>query len=76
MALTAYLMQSVLALAVFGGLRLYDMLSTASALLVVAAIWTVLLIGCPLWLRAFRIGPAEWLWRSLTYGRLQPARSP
>lgn len=25
-----------------------------------------------LWLRAFRFGPAEWLWRSLTYGRLQP----
>ena len=75
MALTAYLMQSVLALAVFGGLRLYDGLSTAAALLVVAAIWTILLIACPLWLRAFRIGPAEWLWRSAAYGRIQPVRT-
>jgi len=25
-----------------------------------------------LWLKVFRFGPAEWLWRSLTYGRLQP----
>jgi uncharacterized protein len=26
------------------------------------------------WLRYFRFGPAEWLWRSLTYWRLQPIR--
>ena len=26
------------------------------------------------WLRRFRFGPAEWLWRSATYGRLQPLR--
>jgi uncharacterized protein len=24
------------------------------------------------WLARFRFGPAEWLWRSLTYGRMQP----
>jgi uncharacterized protein len=74
MTLTAYLLQSALALFVFGGLRLYDRLSTTSALLVVAAIWALLVWLCPLWLRHFRIGPAEWLWRSLTYGRWQPLR--
>jgi uncharacterized protein len=74
MALTAYLLQSALALAVFGGLRLYDRLSSTSALLVVGAIWALTLWLCPLWLRHFRIGPAEWLWRSLTYGRWQPLR--
>jgi uncharacterized protein len=74
MTLTAYLLQSVLALAVFGGLRLYDRLSSTSALIVVAAMWALLLWLCPLWLRHFRIGPAEWLWRSLTYGRWQPLR--
>jgi uncharacterized protein len=26
------------------------------------------------WLARFRYGPMEWLWRSLTYGRLQPMR--
>jgi len=26
------------------------------------------------WLQRFRFGPAEWLWRSLTYGKLQPIR--
>jgi uncharacterized protein len=74
MALTAYLLQSVIALCVFGGLRLYDRLSSTSALLVVAAVWALLLWLCPLWLRHFRMGPAEWVWRSLTYGRLQPLR--
>ncbi|MFW5653474.1 MAG: DUF418 domain-containing protein, partial [Planctomycetota bacterium] len=28
----------------------------------------------PWWLRRFRYGPAEWLWRSMTYGELQPMR--
>jgi len=27
------------------------------------------------WLARFRFGPAEWLWRSLTYGRMQPMRA-
>ncbi|MFB3061688.1 MAG: DUF418 domain-containing protein, partial [Candidatus Binatia bacterium] len=26
------------------------------------------------WLKHFRFGPAEWLWRTLTYGKLQPMR--
>lgn len=76
MALTAYLLQSALGLAVFGALRLYGHLSTASALLVVAGIWAVLLVICPLWLRWFQLGPVEWLWRSLTYGRAQAMRIP
>ena len=70
MALTAYLLQSALALGVFGGLGLYDRLTTTSAMLVVAAIWAIVLAFCPLWLRHFRMGPVEWLWRSLTYARL------
>jgi uncharacterized protein len=74
MALTAYLLQSGLALAIIVHFRLYDRLSTVSALLLVAAIWCVLLVACPLWLRRYRFGPAEWLWRSLSYGRLQPMR--
>jgi uncharacterized protein len=32
------------------------------------------LIVSPIWLTYFRFGPFEWLWRSLTYWRLQPMR--
>jgi hypothetical protein len=29
-----------------------------------------------LWLRFFQYGPLEWVWRSLTYWRLQPFKRP
>jgi uncharacterized protein len=74
MALTGYLLQSLLALVVFAGFGLYGRTSVAGSLLVVAAVWTLLLVGCPWWLRAFRFGPVEWLWRALTYGQAPPFR--
>jgi uncharacterized protein len=43
-------------------------------LLVVLAVWLVLLAVSPIWLRNFRFGPLEWLWRSLTYLERQPMR--
>jgi uncharacterized protein len=75
MALTAYLLQSLLALVVFAGLGLYDRLGSAQAMGVVAGIWAVLLVVCPLWMRAFRFGPVEWLWRTWTYGRRPTLRA-
>jgi uncharacterized protein len=76
MALTNYLSQSVLCLFIFtgAGLALYGQLSRHELYYVVAGIWALQLSWSPLWLRHFRYGPAEWLWRSLTYGRLQPLR--
>jgi uncharacterized protein len=32
-------------------------------------------VSSTLWLKRFRFGPAEWLWRSATYGKLQPMRA-
>lgn len=75
MALTAYLLQSVLALVVFAGFGLYDRLTPAEGMLVVVGIWAVLLVVCPLWMRQFRFGPVEWMWRALTYGTRQPLRA-
>jgi uncharacterized protein len=76
MALTNYLLQSVITSAIFlgWGLGLVGRLDYAGQLLVVLAIWTFQLVVSPLWLARFRFGPAEWLWRSLTYWRLQPMR--
>jgi uncharacterized protein len=34
------------------------------------------LLWSALWLRRFQFGPAEWLWRSLTYGKIQPFLAP
>lgn len=76
MALTNYLSQSVICMFLFtgAGLALYGQLERHELYYVVAAIWIVQLICSPLWLRRFRFGPAEWLWRSLTYWQKQPMR--
>jgi uncharacterized protein len=42
--------------------------------IMVAAMFALQLWLSPLWLRRFRFGPLEWLWRSLTYWRRQPLR--
>ena len=77
MALTNYLTQSVICMLLFtgAGLALYGHLQRYELYYVVVAIWIVQLIWSPLWLRRFRFGPAEWVWRSLTYWQRQPMRS-
>jgi uncharacterized protein len=76
MALTNYLSQSALALFIFtgAGLALYGQMSRLELYYVVVAIWILQLAWSPLWLRHFRYGPAEWVWRTLTYWRRQPLR--
>jgi uncharacterized protein len=76
MALTNYLLHSVAASVLFlgWGIGLAGRFDYAAQLLIVVAMWTVQLVMSPIWLQHFRYGPAEWLWRSLTYGRVQPMR--
>ena len=74
MALTNYIMQSVICtLFFFGyGLNYFAELEFYQLYFVVLAIWIVQLIVSPLWLRYFLFGPLEWVWRSLTYWKRQP----
>jgi uncharacterized protein len=74
MALTAYLLQSLVTTVVFVGWGTYDAWTATSVLVVVGATWALLLVVCPLWLRRYRFGPVEWLWRSWTYRGWQPLR--
>jgi uncharacterized protein len=73
-ALTNYLMQSILCGFLFYGygLGLIGRVSRVESLGVVVAIWLLQLLLSPLWLRFFRMGPVEWLWRSLAEGRARP----
>jgi uncharacterized protein len=77
MAFSNYLFHSIVTSVLFlgWGLGLAGRFDYAQQLLVVAAIWAFQLIVSPLWLARFRFGPAEWLWRSLTYWRAQPMRA-
>jgi uncharacterized protein len=76
MALTNYLLSGAI-----GGWILYGYglgalrsFSLAGLNLLAAAIFIGLLLFSRLWLAAFRFGPGEWLWRSLTYRSRQPLR--
>ena len=71
MALTNYLLQSVVftTLAYSYGMALYGRIPPPRGVLYCAAFFAVQMLLSVLWLRFFPQGPAEWLWRRLTYGR-------
>jgi uncharacterized protein len=76
MAFTNYLMHSVILTTVFYGygLGLYADVPRAWQMAFVVAVIGFQLWFSPIWLKVYRFGPAEWLWRSLTYWRRQPMR--
>jgi uncharacterized protein len=73
MALTNYLMQSVvLSLVFYGfGLGLFGKLDSVQGLGIVIVLFGAQVVFSTYWLKRFRFGPCEWLWRSLTYGQWQ-----
>jgi len=76
MALTNYLMQTIICTTLFygHGFGLFGSVERTGQILIVFSVWAVELLWSPWWLARFRFGPFEWLWRSLTYWRLQPLR--
>ncbi len=78
MALTNYLGQSVICVFLFYGLGLgwYGRVGPTAALGVALVVFATQATVSAWWLRHFHFGPAEWAWRSLTYGRRQLFRSP
>lgn len=75
MAFTNYLTQTLIMTFIFvgtPGLGLFGTVERVDQAKIVMAVWAVQLIWSPLWLSVFRFGPLEWVWRSLTYGKLQP----
>ena len=78
MALSAYLLTSVLCVTVFygHGLGLYGQADRLDQWIVVVAVWAVLLVTAPAWLHRFYVGPMEWLWRWGVQGQRPPWRRP
>jgi uncharacterized protein len=74
MALSNYLTHSIVCTTLFYGygFGLFGRINRTGLSAIVLAIWVFQLWISPLWLARFRFGPAEWLWRSLTYWKLQP----
>jgi uncharacterized protein len=76
MALTNYLSHSIVCTTLFYGygFGLFGTINRTGLAAIVLIIWVAQLLLSPIWLEYFRFGPAEWLWRSLTYGQPQPMR--
>ena len=74
MAFTNYLAHSLVMTTIFYGygFNLYTEIPRFYQMGFVAALIGLQLLYSPWWLQRFRFGPAEWLWRSMTYWRLQP----
>jgi uncharacterized protein len=76
MALSNYLLHSLCGAVIFHGwgFGLYNRLEFPELSYIVLCIWALNITFSLIWLRLFRFGPVEWLWRSLTYLKLQPMR--
>ncbi len=78
MALSNYIMHTLIAVTIFDGWAFgqWGKWRMSEVAILVVSVWALQLALSPIWLRYFRFGPLEWLWRSLTYLRLQPFNRP
>ncbi len=77
MALTNYLMQSLVCTTIFYGYGLgyFEQLPRAWQPLFVIVLFALQVVFSRWWLSHYRYGPMEWLWRWMTYGVRQPMRA-
>lgn len=77
MALTNYLLHSVFYFLLFSGVGLGQAgkIGYSACVPIALGVFLVQVAFSTVWLRYFRFGPMEWLWRSLTYGKRQPWRA-
>jgi len=73
MALTNYLLQSVIANTIFYGygLGLFGQVEPALGIVLTILIFMLQVYFSRYWMKRYHFGPMEWLWRTLTYGKLQ-----
>lgn len=75
-AFSGYILQTLVCTTLFfgHGFGMYGRLERWQQVLVVVGTWVAILVLANLWLARFRMGPLEWLWRAMTYGRLPAMR--
>jgi uncharacterized protein len=75
-ALSNYLGTTVICTLIFDGwgFGLFGRMPFYRLFYLAGAIWAVNLVASAMWLKYFRFGPLEWVWRSLTYWKAQPLR--
>ena len=76
MALTTYLTQSVVCTFLFYsfGLRWFGRVGYTGMFAITVVLFSIQMAASTWWLKRYRFGPVEWLWRTLTYGRAPAMR--
>ncbi len=76
MALTNYLLQSIISIFIFygAGLGYGQSIGPVYFIPIVFGIYILQIIFSNFWFRYFQYGPMEWIWRQLTYGRRLPLK--
>lgn len=76
MALTNYLLQSIIAAVLFHsyGFGLFGKVEVWQSIVLTLIVFALQVMFSRWWLSQFQFGPFEWLWRSLTYLKLQPMK--
>lgn len=74
LALTNYIMQTVISIFLFFGFgfSLFGVLERYELLYVCLGVWAFQIVFSVAWLKYYKYGPLEWLWRTLIYGQPQP----
>jgi uncharacterized protein len=74
MALTNYLLHSIICTTLFlpYGFGLFGKIEIWQGILLTIVIFGLQIPFSIFWLKHFNYGPFEWLWRSLTYWKIQP----
>ncbi len=74
MALTNYLIQSIIGVGIFKGLGLFGELNLGLGIVISLIVFPIQILLSYLWLKNYKYGPLEWVWRSATYGKIQPLK--
>lgn len=75
MALTNYIIQTLIGVGLFTGFGMFGEVNLSLGVLVCFIVFPFQVLFSYLWLRYYRFGPLEWVWRSVTYGKLQPMKN-
>src|SRR4029079_7224853 len=73
MSFSCYILETLICTTVFygHGLGYFGSVGRVGQVAMTLAVWALLLALAPWWLARFRFGPLEWVWRTLTYGRVE-----
>ncbi len=76
MAFSCYIAQTLICTTLFygHGFGLFGYVPRWGQFCIVIAIWIIIILWADFWLKRYRFGPLEWLWRSLTYWKRQPMK--